>query len=107
MFAHPKDKPETILCAAIWYKDLERKSENLHHPVNIDRGIVLCGHRHGHVIAQIGCILGKKSYELGDSEQGFLTSKNRFLDRQEAKLLFELNGGIAEYGDDLYSEDLY
>ena len=106
-FTHSQDKKEIILCAAIWYTDVERKSDTSLHPINIDRGVVLCGHRHGHVIAQIGSILALKQFETGENVQGFLTSKNRFVDREEAHKIFILSGGTPEYSDELYSEDLY
>lgn len=95
---------ERILCAAIWYKDWPKMA--YHSVANIDKGVVLCGHRHGHIIGQISALLDKKQWEMGKSEQGFLTSKNRFLNREEARELHIKNGGTAKF-EELYSEDLY
>jgi hypothetical protein len=77
---------EYILCAAIWYKDLPTQHFL---PKNIDKGIVVCGHRHGHcidVMRSLGTLrtvtFGPDS--VGEHEQGFLTNTNRFVDRLEA-----------------------
>ena len=94
---------EKILCAAIWFKDAETP---IHTVKNVD-GLVLCGYRHGHIIGQITTLTGKRIFELGESVQGFLTDRNRFLDRKEALDLFKANGGVPEFKDELYSEDLY
>lgn len=98
---------EYILCAAIWYKDLERANIR---PVNTPGGVVLCGQRHGLIIAQINALTGKRHYEFGESIQGFLTSKNRFLNREEAAILAISCGQIEELqysSKELFSEDLY
>jgi hypothetical protein len=94
---------EEILCAAIWFQDAEQPI----HTVKNVKGLVLCGYRHGHIIGQITTLTGKRMSELGASVQGFLTNRNRFLDRKEALKLFKANGGVPEFGDELYSEDLY
>lgn len=95
---------EKILCAAIWYLDYPSP---IHNCVNIDRGIVLCGYRHGHIIGQCSTLLGKTQHEMGKYIQGFITTKNRFLNRKEAHSLFKQIGNIPEFEDELYSEDLY
>jgi len=99
-----RNKPEDIICAAIWYKEVDRP---VHRPINTPKGAVLCGFRHGHIIGQVVSLTGKRHHELGESIQGFLTNKNRFLDRKKALKLFIERGGIPEFGDELYSEDLY
>ena len=103
-------KEETILCAAIWYKDFDNKSIP-HQPININKGIVVSGWRHGSIIALVKAMTDLRSVQFGDnaigeSIQGFLTSKNRFIDRKDAHDLFVKNGGIPEFKE-LYSEDLY
>lgn len=100
---------EKVLCAAIWYEDFEMP---VHSPKNITHGVVLCGYRHAHVIGQMLALTGKRSIRfgegtVGDYVQGFLTSENRFLNRQEAHALFVKNGGTPNFDDELYSEDLY
>lgn len=104
---------EYIACAAIWYKDLPLIKEGLpnQNPVNVDRGIVFCGHRHVHAMYSMCAITGKRSVEpeVGEYEQGFLTSKNRFVSRAEAFVLAVEAGQIEDdrVGVDLYSEDIY
>jgi hypothetical protein len=109
--------PEYIICAAIWYKDLVSTNED-HlrikgmQPYNVDKGIVISGWRHGNCIALCKAQTGLRTVQfasdaVGDHKQGFLTSKNRFLDRKEAaKLAFEI-GQIDKETDELFSEDLY
>ena len=107
-------KQEYILCSAIWYKDLELKKPDVlkirgFSPYNVDRGIVFCGWRHPNCMYQMVAITGLRSVitEVGEYEQGFLTSKNRFVDREEAgKIAFE-QGQTEQLHKTLYSEDLY
>lgn len=97
---------EYILCSAIWYKQ-QRTAQIL--PKNIKQGVVVCGHRHPHAIHTFVALTGKRSVttECGDYEQGFLTSKNRFVSREEAsKIAFDC-GQISEEKVTLFSEDIY
>lgn len=107
------DHLEYILCSAIWYKDISLVKKNLpnQNPINVDRGAVFCGHRHPHCMYTMIAITGKRSVEseIGKYEQGFLTSKNRFVDRKEAALI-AINAKQIKYkltGDRLFSENLY
>jgi len=115
---HSKPEKEYILCAAIWYKDLPLvKPEILEprgfRPYNVDRGIVISGWRHGNCIYQMVAITGLRSIpaEAGESVQGFLTNKNRFVDREEGYLIAEKEGQLNDRtrgsSKTLYSEDLY
>lgn len=107
---------ERILCAAIWYKELPLINDdipsNLLRPVNCTTGIVFCGFRHPHCMYQMVAITGTRSVkpECGDYSQGFLTSKNRFVNRKEAAIIAIACGQIikTEYEEGvLFSEDLY
>lgn len=108
---------ERIICAAIWYKELDKMSdkwiphvEGFMRPKNIAKGIVICGYRHPSCMYTMVAITGKRSVEIecGDYDQGFLTSKNRFVDREEAAKIYVANGGKLHYSTiELYSEDLY
>jgi hypothetical protein len=96
---------ERILCAAIWLKNIERAA---HRPINTPGGVVFCGFRHGDCIAQIFAVTNKKLHLHGEHIQGFLTSKNRFVDREEGAEIWVNGGGKLNYsGHLLYSEDLY
>ena len=54
-------------------------------------------------------VSGLRQCEAGDEVQGFLTSKNRFVDRTEGAAIALKSGQITalKYGNLLYSEDLY
>lgn len=83
---------EKITCAAIWFDDGKVYP---HSPINIDSGLVLCGHRHCNIFPQIGGLV-KERTELGifEKEQGFLTDSNRFVNREEAWYIAKLAGQI-------------
>lgn len=102
---------EKIICAATWYKDLptaHRAGFN-----DVSKGVVLCGHRHGQIIAQLVALTGKREVThaedgCGEFEQGFMTSTGRFVDRKEAAKIWLAQGGELSYStNQLYSEDLY
>jgi len=107
---------EKILCAAIWYKELENA---LYPPKNLDRGIVVTGHRHGNCIDVMVRLAKLRTVTfsldgVGEHEQGFLTNTNRFVDRKEgmiiaknANQIIERDKGYTNNSDTLYSEDLY
>lgn len=101
---------ETILCAAIWYKEIPLKKEIAGVlPKNCDRGLVVAGHRHGQCMWTMGSLTGLRSVqtEVGEYVQGFLTNINRFVARDEAAIIAFDAGQIAEKKETLYSEDLY
>jgi hypothetical protein len=102
---------ERIYCAAIWYKDLPTAK---YMPKNIDKGIVVEGHRHADIIRTMVNLIGKRTCTngedcAGESEQGFVTNTNRFVNRVEGmKIAREANQLIEETTfSELYSEDLY
>ena len=95
---------EYILCAAIHYKV---RDSLVHRPSNVENGIVICGWRH-HNCIEIASRIGINKEE---HVQGFLTSKNRFLTREEARTFaIEVDQIFADetfHKDMLFSEDLY
>lgn len=106
-----KDK-ERILCAAIWYKDLKLVKEIPEVlPKNCKRGLVVTGHRHCHCIWLKVCLTGLNDGESGQYVQGFLTSKNRFVNRVDALKIAIRENQVLDLsevrGNKLYSEDLY
>ena len=106
-------KKEYILCAAIWYKDIELKKEIPQVlPKNCDKGLVVLGHRHGQCMWTMASLTGLRSVTnavdgVGEYEQGFLTNLNRFVDREEAAQIAFDSGQITQHTITLYSEDLY
>ena len=99
MYRHD-DSPEDIRCAAIWSKD--PSDQRIHQPRNIDVGYVICGLRHHNCIMNM-----KPGWEKYDKVQGFLTSKDRFVDRVEAVSIALAAGQIPKSVTRLFSEDLY
>lgn len=110
------DCDERILCAAIWYDD---GKEYRMQPINISSGIVVSGHRHPHckVILmtmfypnwQTDTLQEQIKNTVNNKEvQGFLTSNNRFITREEAVKLWKRCGKEPMFhSDSLFSEDLY
>ena len=100
---------EYVLCAAIWFDDGKKHP---HQPKNVETGLVLCGWRHHCIFPQMGGLLGEITtkaarVEKGIKEtQGFLTSHNRFVDRNEAGI-GAFHGFQIDKIKQLFSEDLY
>lgn len=97
---------EVVACAAIWYKE-QPTAKVL--PKNINKGVVVCGHRHPHCIYTFIALTGKRSVtpECGEYVQGFLTNHDRFVDRAEAASVAFNCGQITVFKNTLYSEDIY
>lgn len=103
---------EKIICAAVWYKEMDLKKDLPAHsrnPINCEEGIVFCGHRHGQCIFSMVALTGLRQCEAGEEIQGFLTNKNRFVNRIEAAEIAITSQQITKtnWGNELYSEDLY
>jgi len=79
---------EKILCAAVLYE-----------------GILVAGYRHNDCIANI--LAFRPDAKISQEMQGFLTSKERFVDRKEAGQIAYKAGQIEKPIDLLLSEDLY
>ena len=82
------NKKEYILCAAISFDDT-----------------IIAGYRHDKCFAILKTFLG--AYKPKNITQGFLTSKNRFVDRYEANKIAINAKQIKNKLDWLVSEDLY
>lgn len=112
---------ERILCAAVWVDDGVAR---VHQPTKT--GIVFCGHRHPACLEQAAGYFrdehppyGHRWDELrreGKTHQGFLTSQNRYVDREEAFQIALVAGQLAprlhpkagtDKNPELFSEDLY
>lgn len=108
---------ERIYCAAIWYHEINPDFPlGLRNPDNVKEGVVILGHRHGDIIKNVGNLLGKRTVENGEDSvgkytQGFLTNKNRFVDRKEGAEIAWKENQILDVGranpECLYSEDIY
>jgi len=104
-------KNEYIICSAIHY---DNGIVYEHKPDNIETGFVVCGRRHSDCVITVANLLKKNLrhdtiISVKREVQGFLTSRNRFLNRKEA-WKFALEVGQIESDkeeDELFSEDLY
>lgn len=110
-------KPEYILCAAVKRLTPRFESDIMYH--NNDINNIEIGYRHFDILHRFENEVSKSS-----SDQGFYTSKGRFVDRKEAAVIAMAAGQIKNtyYGrkplmeaykdgdllvKNLYSEDLY
>lgn len=98
-------KTEYVMCAANYYDD---NKDHSFQPYNIDKGFVICGWRHP-CVGQSYLAANSEAKRWDNCEQGFLTTKNRFLNREDALVLVietgQHNGKIL--GGVLTSEDLW
>jgi len=114
---------EYIACSAIYYPNGIRYDLQ---PINIDTGFVVMGHRHGHCRIALVMLFYPNWVEekelpmedqprlkvLNSEIQGFLTSRNRFVNRIEGleiavkadQILPERKSSLQKI---LYSEDIY
>lgn len=106
-------KNEYILCSAVHFDD---GIKHTHQPINIEIGIVYMGYRHCNCFASIGDLVKDRiNAGIHEKEQGFLTSLNRFVSREEAAEIALKNNQFkndeerkeVEKTHYLYSENLY
>lgn len=106
----PRREPERVLCAAIWVDDGRTYP---HQPV--PTGVVLGGWRHhvilGQIVSWYDSLEAAIERDRSREHQGFLTTKGRFIDREEAMAVALAQGqvqrGETHRDDELFSEDLY
>ena len=96
---------EYIMCAANWINDGKHYS---HKPFNIDTGLVFCGWRHHQIFEQTELQFPRWAFGIYITE-GFLTTKNRFLNRKDAFELVQKTGQLTKplIGGLLTSDDLW
>jgi hypothetical protein len=102
------NEQERIVCAAIHYEDGIRYT---HKPTNIDTGFVVTGLRHSNCGYTMYILTGdiKRRLSYRKYTEGFLTTHNRFLNRNGAFIVAKKSGQIGnKHGrQELASEDLY
>jgi hypothetical protein len=98
-------KTEYVMCAANWIDD---GIDYDFKPYNINKGRVYSGIRHPQIFELTREIYPFDKYDKLTT-QGFLTTKNRFLTRDEALELVKENGQLTKpiIGCELTSEDLW
>jgi hypothetical protein len=97
---------EYIISAAVWFQD---GNKHIHQPINIDVGFVVTGRRHHNCFISVS-ILKNEDYRVsdyGNNMQGFLTNKNRFVNRKEAAIIAYDAKQIDKPTEVLFSEDIY
>jgi hypothetical protein len=89
---------EIIICAAI----------------KLPTGKIYYGHRHCHCLdamnGELSWTMNRQQIMQVEKKEGFITSQNRFVDREEAWKIAEENNQIIQQSGGkgtLYSEDLY
>jgi len=105
---------ESIICSAIHYHNIPTMKDAIKNGSNV-KGMVICGFRHAHCIRTMFDSMGLRTVVIGENAtgsftQGFLTNKNRFVDRGEAYQVAMQNGQISDirpHQQILYSEDLW
>lgn len=106
MSTYIKTSDEYILCAAVWFQD---GKEHVHQPKNIDTGFVVTGRRHHncfYTVAACKCTDANRM-DFGNQVQGFITNKDRFVNREEAGRIAFSAGQTDKLREMLFSEDLY
>lgn len=97
---------ERILCAAIWIDD--GITTYVHQPKNIKQGFVVAGRRHHNCFTTLAMLQGLRIERNNKAEvQGFITSLDRFVDREEGAKIARNAEQVASHITTLYSEDLY
>lgn len=106
---------ERILCAAIWVDTgkAEPPRRSYTYPAT---GLLFCGWRHGDCFTTLRAwaehLTSRERFEIGEEQlagrhQGFLTSRGRYVDREEAMKVARAAGQADSVKRDLFSEDLY
>jgi hypothetical protein len=93
-------KWEYIVCSAVWFKNLPSM---VHLPKNISEWRVYTWLRHCNCFEQANTILDN----VWEVIQWFLTSKNKFVDREEACVIAWSSWQTENVQTQLFSEDLY
>lgn len=95
---------EYILCSAIHFDDNEYHT----HQEQYGTGFLISGYRHHNIIAIKSLLRSDIKYV---ETQGFLTSKDRFVDRKEGMQIALKAGQVLENSTinryNLFSEDLF
>lgn len=100
---------EKIICAAIHVK---HNQQHAGQPVNIETGFVVCGRRHDACHTTIAILNPSFLKLLTSGDNGFVTTKNKFVDRKEGYVIAKDAGQLLHnYHDStnliLTSEDLW
>lgn len=102
---------EGIMSSAVWLKD---NKEYDYQPVNIKTGFVVQGRSHAQCLQLIKAIVSltkgsRDQVKYVSSEQGFITSNFRWVDRVEARQIAMKSKQLLRHNNlhSLYSEDIF
>lgn len=96
---------EFIICSSIWFDDGKNYE---HQPKNIDTGFVISGYRHHNCFNTMSIVSKEISnHTKFKKEQGFLTNKNKFVNREESAIIAYESGQIKDKVKKLYSENIF
>ncbi len=90
---------ERIICAAVHYDD----GNHYEHQYGMPTGLVLCGKGH-HNVFPAGVLLPDRFFR---KESGFITTKNRFVGREEGGKIAFAAGQTTQLWNRLTSERIY
>lgn len=99
-----------IICSALWIQD---NQEHVHQPSNVSKGYVVAGRRHHNCFRTCESLAGHRTIKNRvinkeiNWEQGFITSDDRFVDRNEGRDIAFKAGQVDNPDGALFSEDLY
>lgn len=102
---------ERIICSAVYYPPYDKNLE--HKPKNIESWLVVYGPRHSQCFDTLAQILDLETMEHEKIVQGFITDKQRFVNRYEGWKIAQKSNqlickrDIEEKDWILFSEDLY
>ncbi len=103
-----ENQKEYILCSAIWVKDGNKGY--VHQPSNIESGYVVTGRRHHNCYTLLFMLRGvNENLKREEIEEGFLTSTDKFVSREEAGKIALLASQLEDerHATLLHSEYLY
>jgi len=99
---------EYILCAAILYPEYDKKV--FHLPKNIQQWLVIYWPRHSHCFSILS-EMKIENFKNSNIIQGFVTSKQKFVSREEAFVIAKEANQLKDVDNKkssiLFSEDLY
>lgn len=92
-----------ICCSAIYFDD---KIKHANQPLNIETGFVVTGLRHNNCFGTLSAI-GTVKHKDFPYIQGFIDSRNYFVNRNEAGIIAFTAGQTDKLIERLHSEDLW
>jgi hypothetical protein len=102
---------EKIVCSAIHINDL--REDHAHKPENIESGFVVAGLRHCNCFGVIKSLSDCDSFKKCKNTHGFITTFNRFVDREEGYIIakkgrqIKKDKTVNKKCKILFSENLY